>query len=191
MTQTDYLTDLRAHYSAVRARLNGAGIKTPPPAPSPPPVVEVKKVEEKKEVWVDPMPGVCAPVDLKLAILQILKRHNMTWSQSIANKRTLPYLRVRGEIYIMLRERGWSYPKIGKFCGGRDHTTVLHSIGRYMNHYCDVVRDEPDLFNLGEDNEEGNGVCASDGEATEGDSEYGWQGLPGFGPHVLEPREGR
>ena len=34
----------------------------------------------------------------------------------------------RRELYVALRARGWSYPQIGRFCGGRDHTTVIAAI---------------------------------------------------------------
>jgi hypothetical protein len=43
----------------------------------------------------------------------------------------------RAKIYVRLkRDLGWCLPQIGKFLGGRDHTTVLHAIkqweaGRY------------------------------------------------------------
>jgi chromosomal replication initiation ATPase DnaA len=38
--------------------------------------------------------------------------------------------RARTELYRALRERGWSTPEIGAFCGGRHHTTVLAALGR-------------------------------------------------------------
>jgi hypothetical protein len=29
-----------------------------------------------------------------------------------------------------LRERGWSYPRIGKLFGGKDHSTIIHGVRR-------------------------------------------------------------
>jgi hypothetical protein len=34
----------------------------------------------------------------------------------------------RRELYLHLRAQGWSFPAIGKFCGGRDHTTVMAAL---------------------------------------------------------------
>lgn len=36
----------------------------------------------------------------------------------------------RAAIARYLRERGWSYPSIGKVMGGRDHTTIMHCANR-------------------------------------------------------------
>jgi chromosomal replication initiation ATPase DnaA len=66
-------------------------------------------------------------------IQRILDKHKMTWKVAMGPGMTMPFIRVRAEIYIMLRNRPkpWSYPKIAKLCGGRDHTTIMHSIRRY------------------------------------------------------------
>lgn len=31
-------------------------------------------------------------------------------------------------VSLVLRSRGWSFPRIGRLLGGRDHTTILHSV---------------------------------------------------------------
>jgi len=36
----------------------------------------------------------------------------------------------RFAVYKALHLRGWSYPRIAKFMGGRDHTTILHGVRR-------------------------------------------------------------
>ena len=39
------------------------------------------------------------------------------------------FAHARQDAYWRVRERlGWSYPHIGRFFGGRDHTTILHGI---------------------------------------------------------------
>jgi len=66
-------------------------------------------------------------------IQRILDKHKMTWKVAMGPGMTMPFIRVRAEIYIMLRNRPkpWSYPKIAKLCGSRDHTTIMHGIRRY------------------------------------------------------------
>ena len=36
----------------------------------------------------------------------------------------------RFALYKALSERGWSYAAIGRFVGGRDHTTIIHGVTR-------------------------------------------------------------
>jgi chromosomal replication initiation ATPase DnaA len=66
-------------------------------------------------------------------IQRILNKHKMTWKEAMGPGMTMPFIRVRAEIYIMLRsrQRPWSFPRIAKLCGNRDHTTVMHSVKRY------------------------------------------------------------
>jgi chromosomal replication initiation ATPase DnaA len=64
-------------------------------------------------------------------IRPILVRHNMTWQQAIAKCRHKEYLLVREDIYGALRMAGLSLPQIGRVVGGRDHTTVFHSLKKW------------------------------------------------------------
>lgn len=43
-------------------------------------------------------------------------------------------LKPRFAMYKALQLRGWSTPKIGRFIGGRDHSTVCHGIKRAEYH---------------------------------------------------------
>jgi hypothetical protein len=125
----DYASALVQHYKDVRARLDGrapprpdivAALPAPPePEPEPPPPPP------------DPLPGVTCSPDTKRAILAILDRRGMTWADAIARHHARIYVNTRAEIYALLRERGWSYPRIGALVGGRDHTTVMTSVQRY------------------------------------------------------------
>ena len=125
----DYASALVQHYKDVRARLDGRAPPRPaftaspappepePPAPPPPPP--------------DPLPGVTCSPDTKRAIVAILDRLGMTWAQAIARSNVHAHANARAEIYVLLRERGWSYPRIGALMGGRDHTTIITSVQRY------------------------------------------------------------
>lgn len=45
----------------------------------------------------------------------------------IGRKRKRSVTRARFALYAALRQRGWSYPAIGKFIG-RDHATIIHGV---------------------------------------------------------------
>jgi len=131
----DYASALVQHYKDVRARLDGRAPPRPalvappappepepePPAPPPPPPPPPP----------DPLPGVTCSPDTKRAILAILDRRGMTWAQANARSNAHVHANARAEIYVLLRERGWSYPRIGALMDGRDHTTIITSVQRY------------------------------------------------------------
>jgi hypothetical protein len=131
---SDVAMDLHAHYKAVKARLN-AGRMQPPSVvfeatlapPEPIPEIPAIKVQTDPKMVLD---FLCSS-ETKAGIVQILRAHDMVWRRAMGPKRTRPYLMVRAEIYIWLRGRGWSYPRIGRLCGKRDHTTIMNSMRRY------------------------------------------------------------
>lgn len=45
----------------------------------------------------------------------------------MSRRRIKPIAQARFALYAALRQRGWSYPRIGMFIG-RDHATVLHGV---------------------------------------------------------------
>jgi len=45
------------------------------------------------------------------------------------HSRERPKPQARAALYRVLRARGWSLTAIGRFVGGRDHTTVLNVLG--------------------------------------------------------------
>ena len=55
----------------------------------------------------------------------------MTWAQANARSNAHVHANARAEIYVLLRERGWSYPRIGALMDGRDHTTIMTRVQRY------------------------------------------------------------
>ena len=141
---SDYFLALTDHYKQVRARLNGA----PPPAPAPLTIPTGWDVVEPEPAPVpdlpvmplpppaplppDPMAGAGCSPDTKAAILPVLERHCLTWAQVVEYNNTRPRIRARAEVYVLLRERGWSYWQIARLVGGRDHTTIINSVQRYQ-----------------------------------------------------------
>ena len=130
-----YFEELTAHYKAVRARLDGrpAPPWVQPQAPDPGPILLASEPEPDPIPLPppDPLPGARCSLDTKRAILPVLERHGLTWAQIIARNNCLTHVNARAEIYALLRERGWSYPQIGRLVGGRDHTTIINSVQRY------------------------------------------------------------
>jgi len=129
-----YFEELIDHYKQVRARLN-AGPPPPwvqPQAPAPAPVLLTFEPEPAlPSPPFDPMPGATCSPDTKAAILPVLYKHGLTWPQLIARNNHMTHVNARAEIYVLLRERKWSYIQIGRLVGGRDHTTIINSVQRY------------------------------------------------------------
>ncbi len=59
-------------------------------------------------------------------LYEVATRHNMTVDEVIGRDRRPRYIRARQEAMYLLRQAGYSYPQVGRFVGGRDHTTALH-----------------------------------------------------------------
>jgi len=122
----DYHLALADHYKAVRSRLN-AGPRAPLPEPPPPPP------EPEPPPPPDPMEGAVCPPDLRAALHAIVvDDHGLTWAQVVGPTRTARYVAARMDVYAVLRGRGWSFPRIGNFMNGRDHTTIMYSIRRHQ-----------------------------------------------------------
>ena len=127
-----YFDELTDHYKQVRARLNGG----PPPLvaltiPTGWDVIDTAPELEPEPEPIDPLASVHCSPDTKRAILPILDRHGFTWAQIVERRNTKDRTAARADLYVILRERGWSYPRIGQLVGGRDHTTIINSIQRY------------------------------------------------------------
>lgn len=45
--------------------------------------------------------------------------------------RSRVYVAPRQRLYAEAHAAGHSWPQIGRFCGGRDHTTALHGAGQH------------------------------------------------------------
>jgi chromosomal replication initiation ATPase DnaA len=60
----------------------------------------------------------------------IARAHGVTVDELLGPLRVAHIVRARKELYATLRARGWSYPAIGNFVGGRDHSTVMAGLGK-------------------------------------------------------------
>jgi chromosomal replication initiation ATPase DnaA len=59
----------------------------------------------------------------------IAEQSGIAWHEVMGRSRFRHVVRVRAAICVALRERGWSFPRIGAFLG-LDHTTVMHHCSR-------------------------------------------------------------
>lgn len=62
---------------------------------------------------------------------EVARRWGTTSKEMLSNgpgSRVKHLAAARAELYLALRARGWSYPSIGRFAGGRDHTTVMAAV---------------------------------------------------------------
>jgi hypothetical protein len=130
-----YFEELTAHYRDVRARLDG---RPAPPAPLTIPtgwdVVEPESEPESEPEPPppppppDPLAGAPCSPDTKRAIAAITP---LTWAEIVAKDHGRARVLIRAQIYVLLRERGWSYLRIARLFE-RDHTTIISSIQRHQ-----------------------------------------------------------
>lgn len=157
-----YLMELNEHYKAVRARLNGihqpvkmaapAPEPEPEPQPEPEPVVtDEERDEYERNMLLDGLR--CMP-ETKEKIAPILIRENISWRTVCSDSRRDYLVKIRAEIYVVLNAVGFSLTQIGRMCGKRDHTTVLHSIRRFLDRnlsprekeYCEANNIRPVVY---------------------------------------------
>lgn len=84
-------------------------------------------------------------------VRDVLDQHQVDLDQLRAKSRQVRIVRARRHLAWVLREAGWSFPRIGKFLD-RDHSTVMHAVRQYEqlqrrdetdNDACEVCGAEP------------------------------------------------
>lgn len=70
-------------------------------------------------------------------VQEVLWWHNaingtdITYDAIMTRTREVPIVNARGDVMKRLREvKGWSYPRIGNYFGGMDHTSVMYMVRR-------------------------------------------------------------
>jgi len=58
----------------------------------------------------------------------VAKRHGISVKDLLGRARHPHLHAARVELYRALRAQDWSFPSIGKFVGGRDHTSILYAL---------------------------------------------------------------
>lgn len=64
--------------------------------------------------------------------------YGLNMREVLMHNRGNKYVRCRARIIRHLRMKGWSFPKIGHYLNDRDHSTIMHSLERYIT---DVERE--------------------------------------------------
>lgn len=124
--------ELARQYSAHVERLNRM---RPPPKPSVTPVIQAAVEDEVIFVEIDEpageMPALPLPSFPTVGIVldAVCRHYVITRADILSARRTANIVRPRQvAIYLARKLTLQSLPKIGRRFGGRDHTTVLHSI---------------------------------------------------------------
>ena len=65
----------------------------------------------------------------------VAEQFGFTHGELIGSGREKSLVEARAVIVRVLRSRGWSYPRIGKLLGGRDHSTIISADSRF-DVYC-------------------------------------------------------
>ena len=64
---------------------------------------------------------------LRRAISRAAEHHGVTVAEIKGRSRLGPAAAARQDVFLALREAGWSFPRIGRAMG-RDHSTVMHGV---------------------------------------------------------------
>lgn len=73
-------------------------------------------------------------------ITGIAKEFGVTYEQMIQKDRRPRICRIRNICAYVLKERGNSYPMVGKFLGGRDHSTIINAYRNFLSEANDKHR---------------------------------------------------
>ena len=134
-------------HKALKAKFYG-GVKTPVvrvsraepepvetvKAPDAPPAKKIlpiddaalkRQIEESRRM----LDGCPMPKRLRLLILPTLQELGLTWTEVMSRSNKPNFVAARRAVWRVLADDGLPFLRIGQYCG-RDHTTVLHALGR-------------------------------------------------------------
>lgn len=75
-----------------------------------------------------------APLFGRQLIQSVADDFGISYGELIGDGRSRIFVEARVVIIRVLRERGWSFPRIGMLLGNRDHSTIIHSFSNYDIH---------------------------------------------------------
>ena len=97
--------------------------------------VPPKKLEEEIEFWKSAQKyirGQSIPDAIRRIVAEVCLKHNQFLLDIESDRRTKEAVAARQELMYRLRtETTWSLPRIGRFIGNRDHTTIIHGYQKF------------------------------------------------------------
>jgi chromosomal replication initiator protein len=94
-----------------------------------------KQLEEEIEFWKEAskyIRGQSIPDAIRRIVAEVCLKHKQFLLDIESDRRTTDIIPARHELMYRLRtETTWSLPRIGRFLGNRDHTTVLHGYQKF------------------------------------------------------------
>lgn len=98
----------------------------------------VEFTEEQLEAASTRIARICGPAPNSTAAEMaelVAERHGLTVADMLGPSRLKHIVRARTDLYLVLRAApfSWSYPAIGRFCGERDHTSIMWALGALVN----------------------------------------------------------
>lgn len=107
--------------------LNATGLKPEEMTP--------KRLEDEIEFWKKAskyIRGQSIPDAIRRIVAEVCIKHNQFLLDIESDRRTTDVMPARFELIYRLRtETTWSLPRIGRFLGNRDHTTILHGYQKF------------------------------------------------------------
>jgi chromosomal replication initiator protein len=88
-------------------------------------------------------------VTIKKIVMSVAEFYNITVEDILKQSRKKEYVKPRQiAMYVVRKELGSSFPTIGDFFGGRDHTTVMHGVEKISNllSTTEALKQEVDLI---------------------------------------------
>ncbi len=106
-------------------------------------------MDRAKQILANMMSAKKKVLSLKKIALSVAEFYNITIEDLIKQSRRKEYVKPRQvAMYISRKELNSSFPTIGEFFGGRDHTTVMHGVDKIENIVStnETVKQELDLI---------------------------------------------
>lgn len=126
--------DLRAHYAAVRRRINARALRVlPPPTENlaVPAIIYKSPIGPRRPLFSEVVVPLTSPIIARTIVQQVADKFGLTVEQLVSDSRRQHLVFARQELYWRLHmETTWSIARIGRFLD-RDHTTVLHGIRKH------------------------------------------------------------
>ncbi len=97
-------------------------------------VVEAKRLRDQQALAnaVAPLVQPSSPQRVRRIVMEVCEKHGVSAIEICSEHRSQRIVVARMEAcYRLRKETTWSLPRIGKFLGGRDHTTILHSVRKH------------------------------------------------------------